>query len=85
MDKLRRKYGFSLVEILIAVAILGILAAVVVPLYESNTQKAKESAAIRPALPMHRLLRCNYALQQMQMEHPPQLEPRAIHWDITYR
>jgi prepilin-type N-terminal cleavage/methylation domain-containing protein len=37
--------GFTLVEVLIVVAILGILAAIVIPLYENNTQKAKESAA----------------------------------------
>jgi prepilin-type N-terminal cleavage/methylation domain-containing protein len=38
-------WGFTLVEILIVIAVLGILAAVVVPLYQDNTQKAKESAA----------------------------------------
>ena len=37
--------GFTLVEVLIVVAILGILAAIVIPLYENNSQKAKESAA----------------------------------------
>ena len=37
--------AFTLVEVLIVVAILGILAAIVVPLYEDNQQKAKESAA----------------------------------------
>jgi len=37
--------AFTLVEVLIVVAILGILAAVAIPLFEDNTQKAKESAA----------------------------------------
>lgn len=37
--------AFTLVEVLIVVAILGILAAVVVPEYQNYTQKAKESAA----------------------------------------
>jgi general secretion pathway protein G len=41
--KMRR--GFSLVEILIVVAILGILAAIVVPQFQSHSQQAKEAAA----------------------------------------
>jgi prepilin-type N-terminal cleavage/methylation domain-containing protein len=39
------KNAFTLVEILIVVAILGILAAVVIPAFENYSTKAKESAA----------------------------------------
>ena len=39
------KKAFSLVEVLIVVAILGILAAIVVPQFQSNTQQAREAAA----------------------------------------
>lgn len=39
------KKAFSLVEILIVVAILGILAAIVLPEFQAHTQEAKESAA----------------------------------------
>jgi len=39
------KKAFSLVELLIVVAILGILAAIVVPEFQSHTQQAKEAAA----------------------------------------
>jgi len=39
------KKAFTLVEILIVVAILGILAAIALPHFQSHTQQAKESAA----------------------------------------
>ena len=39
------KKAFSLVEVLIVVAILGILAAIVVPQFQSNTQQTREAAA----------------------------------------
>lgn len=38
------KKAFTLIEILIVVAILGIMAAIVVPMFQDNTQKAKEAA-----------------------------------------
>jgi len=39
------KKAFTLTEILIVVAILGILAAIALPTFRSHTQQAKESAA----------------------------------------
>ncbi len=39
------KYAFTLVEILIVVAILGILAAIVLPTFQDHVQQARESAA----------------------------------------
>jgi len=39
------KKSFTLTEILIVVAILGILAAIILPTFQSHTQQAKESAA----------------------------------------
>ncbi|MHC4114255.1 MAG: type II secretion system protein, partial [Planctomycetota bacterium] len=39
------RYGFSLVEVLIIVAVLGILAAFVMPLYTERVAEAKEAAA----------------------------------------
>ncbi|KPJ66320.1 MAG: hypothetical protein AMJ43_08475 [Coxiella sp. DG_40] len=39
------KKAFSLVELLIVVAILGILAAIALPVFQSHTQQAREAAA----------------------------------------
>ncbi len=39
------KKSFTLTEILIVVAILGILAAIILPMFQSHTQQAKEAAA----------------------------------------
>lgn len=39
------KKAFTLVELMIVVAILGILAAIVIPAFNDNTQQAREAAA----------------------------------------
>lgn len=39
------KRAFTLIEVLIVVSILGILAAIVLPIFQSHSQQAKEAAA----------------------------------------
>ncbi len=39
------KRAFSLIELMITVAIIGILAAIVLPVFQSNSTEAKEAAA----------------------------------------
>jgi len=41
----RRAAGFSLVELMIVIVIIGVLAAIAVPIYSSSVQKAKRSEA----------------------------------------
>jgi general secretion pathway protein G len=43
---MRAKSGFTLVEILIVVVILGILAAIVIPQFTNASQEARESALV---------------------------------------
>jgi prepilin-type N-terminal cleavage/methylation domain-containing protein len=45
MNQLRSQRGFTLVELVIIIVILGILAAVAIPKYQSLSTEAKESAA----------------------------------------
>lgn len=59
---MRYQKAFTLVEILIVVAILGILAAVVIPELQGHSQKAKESAA-KETLQMLRTAIERYAIQ----------------------
>ena len=40
-----RKKAFSLIELMIVVSILGIMAAIVLPLFQGNLQKTREAAA----------------------------------------
>jgi prepilin-type N-terminal cleavage/methylation domain-containing protein len=61
-DYYRLIAGFTLVELMIVVAVLGILAAIALPEFSNHTQKAKESAA-KENLHIFRDATQRYALQ----------------------
>ena len=48
MKKLNKK-GFTIVELVIVIAVIGILSAVLIPTFSNLTDKANESAAIQEA------------------------------------
>lgn len=48
MKKLNKK-GFTIVELVIVIAVIGILSAVLIPTFSNLTEKANESAALQEA------------------------------------
>jgi type IV pilus assembly protein PilA len=48
--KMRESKGFTLVELMIVVAIIGILAAVAVPFYQRYVQKSRLTSLVFPAM-----------------------------------
>ncbi len=44
MEKLKNKSGFTLVELMIVVVILGVLVAIAVPIYSVNVSRSQEKA-----------------------------------------
>jgi general secretion pathway protein G len=88
-SRIRRSHGFTLIEVMVVVVILGILAAIIVPRImdapdKARVAKAKQDiAALQSALNMYKLDNYVYPSTQQGLEAlvaPPQGDPPARNW-----
>lgn len=61
MKKLKRRKGFTLIELIVVIAVLGILAAVAVPKYSGMKDKAREAVDLENMASMQRAVDLYYA------------------------
>lgn len=90
MQKLREIKGFSLIELLVVVAILGILAGISVPVYKGYTSKAKradaKSALMENAQYMERYYTTHNTYNDILTPDPPdlpQIETQNSSYDLS--
>lgn len=93
MKKLNKK-GFTLIEMLVVIAIIAILVAIIVPTVSSSTQKAKaatDAANLRSALAEATILsldaananKTNYSASELGVPDTSKLDGGAFHCDVT--
>ena len=81
-QKRRSSGGFTLIELLIVIIIIGILAAIAIPMFLGQRDKAKESA-VKGAIHNIELGIGSYAVDHADQYPAPTAESRRPQWRAT--
>jgi len=65
MNKAVKRRGFTIVELVIVVAVIAVLAAVLIPTFSGIIEKARESAAMQEALGAYTEYLIDHAAEEM--------------------
>ena len=80
LRKMKAQKGFTLIELLIVIAIIGILAAIAIPMYKTQTIKAKLTEVTNAMSNVASAISANY---QEQRGYPPAcLDITALNSDL---
>ena len=79
MNKKLNKKGFTIVELVIVIAVIAILAGVLIPTFSGMINKSKESAALQEVTNAYKV----YATDVMSKGQTPEAYIKVVHDSIT--
>ena len=82
MNTIRKQSGFTLIELMIVIAILAILLAIAIPAYQDYTVRAEVSECVQGAAPA-KVAVSEYAISRGSLPSQPHLRPVSATLSLT--